>query len=202
LIGAASFYSTTDDLYAWCRALQKKTYLDLPSLPYPYGWKERETVGPDGIKHKLLEQDGRAPGFVSHVTMFPQQDAEVIVLGNLEDGAVNPMADDLARLAFGEAVTPPPVRAKARPPESSAEYAGRYEVRPDFLIDVKEEGSDLFLRGTEGDYLPLEQVGKDVFFYRQFYLQVRFLRDKSGKVDRLLWKNDFPCKKVSDKPQP
>jgi CubicO group peptidase (beta-lactamase class C family) len=202
LIGAASLYSTTDDLYAWCRVLQEKKFFDLSKLTYPYGWGQGESTAPDGTKRKYFEQDGRVPGFVSHLTMYPEGEPVVVILGNLEDGAVNRMAEDLARLALGEVVTPPSVRTKARPPESSGEYAGRYEVRPGFLIDVKEEGADLFLRGTEGDYLPLEPAGKDAFFYRQFYLLVRFQRDKTGKVDRLVWKNDFPCKKVSDKPQP
>ena len=133
--------------------------------------------------------------------MYPEGEPVIVILGNLEDGAVSRMAEDLARLASGELVTPPSVRAKGHAAESSGEYAGRYEVRPGFLIDVKDEGENLFLRGTEGDYLPLEPVAKDAFFYRQFYLTVRFQRDKSGRVDRLLWKNDFPCKKVSDKPQ-
>jgi len=201
LIGAASLYSTTDDLYAWCRALQEKQLFDLSKFAYPYGWGQGASTASDGTKRKFLEQDGRVPGFVSHVTMYPEGEPVIVILGNLEDGAVSRMAEDLARLASGELVTPPSVRAKGHAAESSGEYAGRYEVRPGFLIDVKDEGENLFLRGTEGDYLPLEPVAKDAFFYRQFYLTVRFQRDKSGRVDRLLWKNDFPCKKVSDKPQ-
>ena len=202
LIGAASLYSTTDDLYAWCRALQEKKFFDLSKFTYPYGWGQGESNAPDGTKRKFLEQDGRVPGFVSNVSMYPQVEAVVVVLGNLEDGAVTPMARDLAALTLGEDVKSPVARVKAHPPESIAEYAGRYEVRPDFLIDVKEEARDLFLRGTGGDYLPLEPVGKDAFFYRQFYLTVRFQRDKAGKIDRLLWKGDYPCKKVAEKPQP
>jgi hypothetical protein len=199
LIGAGSLYSTTGDLYAWCRALQEKKFFDLNK--YPYGWGQREAGVPGGKKRTVVEQDGRDPGFVSHVAMYPEDHLVVIVLGNLEDGAVNPIAGDLAALAFGEAVTSPAARGKARLPKSSEEYAGRYEVRPDFLIDVKEEGQDLFLRGTGGDYLPLEAVGKDAFFYRQFYMTVHFQRNKAGKVDQLLWKGDYPCKKVAEKPQ-
>ena len=160
LIGAGSLYSTTDDLLLWCRALREKKFFDLDRLGYPYGWGQREAPTPAGKKRKFLEQDGRDPGFVSHVAMYPNEDLVVIVLGNLEDAAVNIMAGDLASLAFAETVTPPPVRAKAHLPQSPGDYAGRYEVRPDFLIDVKQEGPDLFLRGTGGDYLPLEPLGR------------------------------------------
>jgi CubicO group peptidase (beta-lactamase class C family) len=201
LTGAASLYSTTGDLYAWCRALREKKFFDLQQLAYPYGWGQREVVGSNGKKRKFLEQDGREPGFDSQVAMGLVDDVVVVVLGNLEDAAVNPMAQDLASLALGESVIAPAARTKPSSTMSGAEYAGRYEVRPDFLIDVKDEGPNLFLRGTGGDYLPLEPVGKDTYFYRQFYLTVRFQRNKAGKVDRLLWKGDYPCKKVAEKPQ-
>jgi CubicO group peptidase (beta-lactamase class C family) len=202
LTGAASLYSTTGDLYAWCRALREKKFFDLSGLAYPYGWRENEIGGPNEEKIKVLEQDGREPGFVAHVLIGSKKDLVVVALGNLEDAAVNTIARDLAVLALGESVTPPAARPRRPNSATNAEYAGRYEVRPDFLIDVKQDGPDLFLRGTGGDYLPLEPVGKDAFFYRQFYLTVRFKRDQAGKVDQLIWMSDYRCKKVSDKPQP
>ena len=127
----------------------------------------------------------------------------VIVLGNLEDAAANGIAEDLAALALGESPQPPAARAKTTASIPHVEdYAGRYEVSPIFLIDVRAEGSGLYLRGTGGDYLPLEATGKDSFFYRQLYVKVGFKRDKSGKIETLLWNGDYPCKKVSDKPLP
>ncbi len=127
----------------------------------------------------------------------------MIVLGNLEDAAVNVMADDLAALALGENPRSPAARANTTAPVAhTGDYAGRYEVNPTFLIDVRAEGSDLYLRGTGGDYLPLEPLAKDSFFYRQLYVKVGFQRDKEGKIETLLWNGDYPCKKVSVKPQP
>ena len=75
-------------------------------------------------------------------------------------------------------------------------------MNPKFLLDVRTEDSKLYLRGTGGDYLPLESTGKDTFFYRQLYVKVGFRRDKNGKIEALLWNGDYPCKKLSDKPQP
>jgi CubicO group peptidase (beta-lactamase class C family) len=200
LTGAASLYSTTDDLYAWCQTVRGAKLFDMNKLAYPYGWAPRE-LNAIGSKHKFLEQDGRAPGFVAHVLVGVDDDIEVIVLGNLEDGAVGPMAEGLARAALGEQVAPPVARAKPSSTHDGAEYAGRYELRPEFLIDVKQENGALFLRGTGGEYLPLDAISKDAFFYRPFYLPVRFQRDKTGKVDGLLWKGEFPAKKVGEKPQ-
>jgi CubicO group peptidase (beta-lactamase class C family) len=200
LTGAASFYSTTGDLYAWCRGLQEGKFFDMKKLDHAYGWGERESVGIGGKKRKFLEQDGRAPGFASHVAMYADEDIVVVALSNEEDAAVDAMAGDLAALAYGEAVHPPAARLKAKLKPNAGEFAGRYEVRPDFLLDVKEDGGTLFLRGTGGDYLPLEAIGADTFFYRQLYVAVRFNRSKGGAVDTLIWKGGYPCPKVADKP--
>ncbi len=199
LTGSGSLYSTTGDLYAWCRALQSSRFFDVRKLPSPYGWSARETRS----KHKYIEQDGRDPGFASHVSLFLDDNLAVIVLGNLEDAAVNVMADDLAEIALGESPPPPASRAKSiSSPQSANDYAGRYEVSPTFLLDLRVEGSDVYLRGTGGDYLPLEPTGKDTFFYRQLYVKVGFRRDKAGRIEALLWNGDYPCRKVSDKPSP
>jgi CubicO group peptidase (beta-lactamase class C family) len=199
LTGSGSLYSTTDDLYRWCRAIEAKQFFDIRKLAYPYGWGVRESKS----KHKYIDQSGGDPGFASHLSIFLDDDLVVIVLGNLEDAAVNVMAGGLAELALGESPQPPVARAKAAAPlKSPTEYAGRYEVSPTFLLDVKAEGSDLYLRGTGGDYLPLEPIDQESFFYRQLYVKVSFKRDKSGKIETLLWNGDFPCQKVSDKPLP
>jgi CubicO group peptidase (beta-lactamase class C family) len=199
LTGSGSLYSTSGDLYSWYRTIQARRLFDIEKLAYPYGWGVRETKS----RHHSIEQSGRDPGFASHISIFLDDQLVVIVLGNLEDAAVNGMADDLAALALGETPPLPLARAQAKAPIQQVEdFAGRYEVSPTFLLDVRVEGSDLYLRGTGGDYLPLEPMGKDLFFYRQLYVKVGFKRDQAGKIAMLLWNGDYPCKKVSDKPLP
>ena len=198
LTGSGSLYSTTADLYQWCRLMESNKFFDARG-EHAYGWAARETKS----KHKYIEQSGRDPGFSSHIAVFPEDRLIVIVLGNLEDAAVNPMADDLAAIGLGEDPATPGPRAKAA--EAIAhpeEFAGTYEVNPTFLLDVRAEGAALYLRGTGGDYLPLEPTGKDLFFYRQLYVKVGFKRDRAGKIESLLWNGDYPCKKLSDKRQP
>jgi len=194
LAGSASLYSTTSDLYAWSRALQARQFFDLRKVAY--GWNARETR----TKHKYLEQDGREPGFVSHVSLSLDDQLTVIVLANLEDAGVNVMAEDLSAIALGENPPLPPPRSKVSSPiMHPEEFVGTYEVNPTLLLDIRAEGAALYLRGTGGDYLPLEPTGKDSFFYRQLYVKVGFKRDKAGKIESLLWNGDFPCKKLSDK---
>jgi len=199
LTGSGSLYSTTGDLYIWAKAIAGGRFFNLQKLAYPYGWGARDSKS----GHHYVEQDGRAPGFASHVSIFPDDDLIVIVLGNLEDAAVNAIADNLAGIALGENPSAPAPRPrKMTTAARAADYAGTYEVNPQFLLDVRAHGSDLYLRGTGGDYLPLEPLGKESFFYRQMYVKVDFKRDKSGKIEALLWNGEYPCKKVSDHPQP
>jgi CubicO group peptidase (beta-lactamase class C family) len=199
LTGSGSLYSTTGDLYAWCRAMQSSRFFDTRKLQPPHGWGARETKS----KHKYIEQDGRDPGFASHISLFLDDNLTVIVLGNLEDAAVNVVADDLAAIALGDSPQPPASRTAILTPISHPEeFAGTYEVNPTFLLDVRAEAGALYLRGTGGDYLPLEPTGKDTFFYRQLYVKVGFKRDKAGKIGALLWNEDYPCMKVSDKARP
>jgi CubicO group peptidase (beta-lactamase class C family) len=199
LTGSGSLYSTTGDLSLWGQAIQHGRFFDLRRQAHPYGWGERQTKS----GHKYIEQSGRAPGFASHLSIFPDDDLTVVVLGNLEDAAVNVIADDLAKLALGESASPPSPRPRKSDSSTRPEdYAGTYEVNPAFLLDVRTHGRDLYLRGTGGDYLPLEPLGKESFFYRQLYVKVDFKRDKAGKIEALLWNGEYPCKKVSDRPQP
>jgi CubicO group peptidase (beta-lactamase class C family) len=198
LTGSGSLYSTTVDLYEWCRLAEASKFFNVHEPSRAYGWGSRETK----TKHKYIEQSGRDPGFSSHIAVFPDDRLIVVVLGNLEDAAVNTLADDLAAIALGEDPALPQPRTKAAGPAHPEEFAGTYEVNPKFLLDVRREDSKLYLRGTGGDYLPLEPTGKDTFFYRQLYVKVGFRRDKSGRIESLLWNGDYPCKKLSDKPQP
>ena len=196
LTGAGSLYSTADDLWAWYRFFRSRNLFPLDGPHYPYGWGLQKKGG-----RSYLDQSGRAPGFVSHMLVFPGEDLVIIVLGNLEVGADSAIADGLATIALGGRATPPQVRPTYPVVEKLlGSYAGRYEVTPSLILDVVPAGGHLFLRGTGGDFLPLDPTGKDAFFYRQLYASVEFKLDGSGKATALLWGGDSTCKRISDVP--
>jgi len=196
LTGSGSLYSTAEDLWAWYRFFRDRGLFPVDGSHHPYGWGLRKKDG-----RSYLEQDGRDPGFVSHMTVFPEEDLVVIVLGNLEIAADSAIADGLAAIALGNRPNSPAVRQTyPLDKDSLASYAGRYEVSPNFVLDVASAGGHLFLRGTGGDFLPLDPTGKDVFFYRQLYVTVRFQLDETRKATTLLWGGDFPCRRIGDAP--
>jgi hypothetical protein len=51
-----------------------------------------------------------------------------------------------------------------------------------------------------GDYLRLDALAVDSFFYRQIYARLAFRRDVNGKVDAISWNGEFVCKKIAEKP--
>jgi CubicO group peptidase (beta-lactamase class C family) len=198
ITGSGSLYSTIDDLYAWYQAVRDKRLFDIRALDYPYGWGERELGD-----RKFIEQGGRDPGYASKMAAFLDQDLVVILLSNIEVGANDAMVDGLEHLAFGDSPTPPAKRpAYALSHGAAAQYIGRYQVSPDMIMDVKAIDDAVFLRGPGGDYLPLDALAPDSFFYRQVYARITFRRDIDGKVDAILWNGDFVCKKIAGRPLP
>jgi CubicO group peptidase (beta-lactamase class C family) len=198
ITGSGSLYSTVDDLYAWYQVVRDKRLFDITALKYPYGWGQRRLHD-----YKFIEQSGRDPGYVSKLAAFLDQDLVVILLSNIEVGAGDAIADGLENLAFGAAPTPPAKRTSYVLSRGAAvQYLGRYQVSPNLIMDVNTIDGGLFLRGTGGDYLPLDPLGPDTFFYKQIYARISFRRDASGKVDAILWGGDFVCKRIADEPLP
>jgi CubicO group peptidase (beta-lactamase class C family) len=197
LTGSGSLYSTAEDLWAWYRFIRSNPRFDLRAAPYPFGWGVRKSKD-----HSYIEQNGRDPGFVAHMAAFLDDDLVIIVLSNVEVASDTAIVNGLAAIAFGgEASAPAPRPAYAMQRTTLNEYTGRYEVAPDLSLDVEPAGDHLFLRGTGGDFLPLDATDRDAFFYRQLYVKVVFQRDESGKVKGLLWDGEYPCKRVGDVPK-
>jgi CubicO group peptidase (beta-lactamase class C family) len=198
ITGSGSLYSTIDDLYIFYKGLRDKRLFDIKSLDYPYGWGKREFEG-----KKFIEQSGRDPGYVARIAAFLDEDVAVIVLGNLEVGADDPIARGLESIAFAGSPAPPTPRATIRVgAESLKQYEGRYEISPNAIMDVTAAGDDLYLRGPGGNYLPLEATALDRFFFKQMYIGITFHHDDQGRVDSLLWGGNYPCKRIADQPSP
>jgi CubicO group peptidase (beta-lactamase class C family) len=116
---AGAIYSTAGDLYRWDQALITGTprlvappllhqiltvhapcpYQSCP-LPadrgYGYGW----FVGGTG-RAKLLNHSGSVLGFWAYNGFYPARDVIVVILGNLDTIAINPISAQLNQLASG-----------------------------------------------------------------------------------------------------
>ncbi|QRK11721.1 serine hydrolase [Archangium violaceum] len=137
-VGAGSLVSTVDDLYRLDRALARAELWPGELLQrmsstvarvedgtgYGYGFVTGERFGQRHVGHS-----GGTFGFTSWFSRYPEADAVVIVLSNLENGNATRLDQDLSGLLFG--VTPELPRARASvevAPGVLAEYAGTYRT--------------------------------------------------------------------------
>ena len=133
---AGSLYSTVEDLYRWDRALYTENILTHKSLEgawtpvlnnYGYGWSVGKTAG----EHRTISHGGGINGFSTMMMRLPDDDAFIAVFANMETQDSGRIANELARILFGQNVETPKVRKPvAVAPETLAKYAGKYQVGP------------------------------------------------------------------------
>ena len=71
-------------------------------------------------------------------------------------------------------------------PATLADYAGRYELAPGFLLEVKAENGQLYVQATGQPSLPVYATARDEFYYRVVDAQLSFIRAADGKVKEVV----------------
>lgn len=105
-LGAGSQYSTVLDLYRWDRALRGDALLG-PAMRkamfaeglggYGLGWEVAHEHG-----RLVTEHNGDINGFGAFIARYPDDDAVIVILANLEGTKVRAMKDLLAARLFGD----------------------------------------------------------------------------------------------------
>jgi D-alanyl-D-alanine carboxypeptidase len=184
-VGSGSLYSNVGDLYLWLRAVDTNPNFRVDKFDYPYGWGKRNYSGRD-----LIEQSGMHEGFTSHMALYPKEHIYAIVLSNVQSGFFNRIPKDLEAVLFGgETSRPPVLKAAVVSVATLQEYQGEYKAEsiptPQNLVvrDGKlctHWGSYPFLR-------VLTPTGKDEFFLRDEYAEVKFERDGKRGIAKMVW---------------
>jgi CubicO group peptidase (beta-lactamase class C family) len=101
---AGGLYSTVEDLYRWDRALYSEKLISKTSINqmftpyrngYGFGWKILKE-----FQRRALMSSGRINGFSASIRRYPDDDACVIVLGNLENIDAEKISHDLGAILF------------------------------------------------------------------------------------------------------
>jgi CubicO group peptidase (beta-lactamase class C family) len=101
---AGGLYSTVGDLYRWDRALYSEKLVSKKSLNqmftpyrdgYGFGWKILKE-----FQRKVFAHAGKINGFSTAIRRYPDDDACVIVLSNLESVDAEKVAHDLGAILF------------------------------------------------------------------------------------------------------
>jgi len=195
LIGSGSLYSTVEDLRRFAEAMRKGTLVAISGKRYPYGWGRRK----DGDR-EFWEQNGRIPlGFVSYLSIHPEEDLVVVVLGNVQVDLAERIGHALTAMAFGkspEAI--PGHRGTTLSARAIEGLAGRYQIAPGFVLTVRAEGDRLSLAGPEGDFSPLLPEAPTRFFYRLLWVPVTFALDAQGRGTSLDWAGQFTASRLKE----
>ncbi|HJQ36598.1 MAG TPA: serine hydrolase domain-containing protein [Thermoanaerobaculia bacterium] len=122
--GSGALLSTASDLHRWGRAFAQEKLFKRKGLEWPYGWGARTYH-----ERPAIEQSGIVNGFSSYLCVYPDDDLYVVVLSNLQTGALTDLGISLAALALGKDT--PPVKAAPPTVASTAEqrqkWLGRYQ---------------------------------------------------------------------------
>jgi CubicO group peptidase (beta-lactamase class C family) len=142
-IGSGALLSTAADLHRWGRAFAQETLFKRAGLEWPYGWGARKYH-----ERPAIEQSGIVNGFSSYLCVYPDDDLYVVVLSNLQTGALTDIGISLAGLALGKDApplkpAPPTIAATA---EQRQKWLGRYSNADIGTFQLTERNGGLYNR--------------------------------------------------------
>jgi hypothetical protein len=187
---AGSLSSTVRDLHLWDRALHTGKVLVKASLEkmftpgkrnYAYGWSVEKGAGRTRIGH-----GGGINGYSSMIQRYPDQDAVVIVLSNVENGDAGGVAGKLSAVLFGEKAELPWERREITlDPKILERYRGTYQLPP-FKMTVSVEGGKLMVQAEGQPKVEGFAESETKFFLRVVEAAFEFTLGEDGRATELI----------------
>jgi len=121
-------------------------------------------------------------------------------LSNFEHCIIDRLCEGLAAIVFDRPYQLPK-KALTDPAVTSnyPAYAGRYEVKPGFVLTVVQEDEQLYCQGPGQPRLQLHPETENRFFLREVDATITFERDAESQVQQLVLHQagrDIPAKKL------
>ena len=196
-IGAAGVVSTADDLLSWMSALRTGTILSDQSRQkllrnYGDGYGLGIGVGRTRIGH-----DGRTAGVSAAADWYPGSDRTVIVLSNVQTGAMDQIRAGLAAIADGRAAAPLRLRGTVDAsrvsdhgwltPARRRQLVGSYRFGPDLVVHISERNGQLRAAANSGFGTALVPMEEGILFNRALYANIGAAQTGDGAVQELSW---------------
>jgi len=202
---AGALYSTTLDLLKWDQALYTEKLISKASLDemftpwkgetgYAYGW----AIGNTG-SHKQISHGGAIFGFATELKRFPDDKVTIVVLSNIQSSPVGRVADNLAKIAFGEKVEMPVERkAISLDPSILEKYVGEYQIGTNIIIAITLKDGQLIGELAGQSKFLLFPETETTFFSKDVNAQFVFEKDANGNVAgmTLVQGGRHPAKKI------
>jgi CubicO group peptidase (beta-lactamase class C family) len=205
--GAGNLYSNVGDLYKWNEAIFTGKVLSPKSLEaafaparlkngdeanafnggrYGLGWALSSWRGLKEIQH-----GGGLPGFSSQLTRFPQDSLTIVVLSNCLSNIpdLNPglISREIAEIYLNDHMEKQPTYTAATLVDKKIldDYVGQYDYRT-AMMTITRKGDHLYAQLTGQSEFEIFPKGNDEFFWKIVEASVKFVRDETGKVVRLV----------------
>jgi CubicO group peptidase (beta-lactamase class C family) len=191
LYRAGGLYSNVEDLYRWDRALLTEKLVSRKSLMemstpfrdgYGFGWVIRKE-----FSRKLITQGGGINILSASIRRYPDDDACIIVLSNLENADAGRIGHDLAAILFGQQYEfPKEHQAIKLDPAIYDNFVGLYALAPNFTVTVTREGDRLMIRGTGQEKIEIFPESETRFFGKGLGAEMNFVKNAKGHVTQLV----------------
>lgn len=153
-----------------------------PKAQYGFGWVISSLSG-----HKEFWHNGGIEGFTAFNGWFPNDDAYVIVLDNMESRDMDVIGQSLADILFGQPYDLPKAYTAIKlPPATLENYVGQYQLGPHFILTIRRNGDQLTAQGTGQPAAPIFAASRDLFFLKVIHAEISFVRDEHGEVTGLV----------------
>jgi len=133
-------------------------------------------------------QRGSTEGYECCMVAYPSRGQGVVIMANSDNGAY--LIDEILR-SVSDAYKWPHFISEIKTyyrldPSVYAQYVGKYEVRPDYMLNVKHEDYYLVIQPTGQAPTNFFVESQSTFFSVDPYIQIQFLKDTAGSVTGLL----------------
>ncbi|MCH8964106.1 MAG: serine hydrolase [Planctomycetes bacterium] len=132
---------------------------------------------------EITWHNGGTGGFASFIGFRSDTNEGVVVLSNSAYRAVDQIGMHLLNNKYELADIPDEVAVDAA---KLQDYAGTYTLPMGQILTVKVEADRLMVKLSGQSFYPVFPESNDKFFYKVVEAKLSFMRDKQGKVDRLI----------------
>lgn len=80
-------------------------------------------------------------------------------------------------------------------------YLGKYEILPDFVVNIKKKKNRLFVQASRYPEIEIYPESESVYFFKIFEVKITFMKNADGKVTHLLLCLEdevLPAKKIQE----
>ncbi len=139
---------------------------------------------------------GKTHGFACYFVLYPVRGQGAVIMTNSDNGftLIDEILCALSEVYAWPGYKPAEKQVLRLDPETYQSFTGRYEVGPNYFLDVSWEDYYLVIQPTGQAATRFYAEGQTLFYSTDPYIRIQFLRDR-GPVDGLvLWQQDFELK--------